>query len=118
MNESPPNENAEERRLVQAGLELQRQDKEDPERAPIVRIAHKVAMEVYRGNEALLRDIESFRRDFLEHFGKSEGQKYRLYHALSGSTPLGSAIYFDAEGEWSIEAKARELAERYHIDIE
>lgn len=44
--------------------------------------------------------------------------RYRLYHALVGSTPPGVAESFDAEGEWSLASKVTELAEKYHLSLD
>lgn len=104
-----------------AGLELQRQDKEDPKRGPIVRQVRAVHEEAYRHYEkkgTIFDDFDSFEKSFAGHFGQKEAWRYRLYHLITGSTPPGTADLFDAEGEWSIAAKMRELAEKYHVDIE
>ncbi len=105
------------RRNRDAGLELQRKDNEDPERGPIVqqvRAVMSAANKNYSENP-LYNELLSFQKSFLEHFGKSEAQSYRLFHASLGSTPPGNADLFDAEGEWSIAQAMQNLAEKYRV---
>lgn len=120
-NESIPAMSAEERNAfaqsVATGRELVRQDGEDPERGPLVRLVCSV-MKAARYGTPLYKEIETFYTAFSSHFkNEKEAKRYRLYHIVIGSTPSGMADLFDTEGEWSIAAKMRELAEKYHIGI-
>ena len=99
-----------------AGFELQRQDREDPERGPVVRQV-RALLRAALASKALRAEIEMFYTDFIGHFGDTEARKHRLLHLLIGSSPLGTANIFDAEGEWSIAAKTRSLARDYDIAL-
>ncbi len=108
------------RRQNKAGLELRKLDDEDPERGSIVQQVRAIerALWKYSGNENSIpySEFEAFKRSFLEHFGKTEARRYRLFHVILGSTPPGNADLFDAEGEWSIAEAMQNLTEKYHID--
>ena len=106
------------RRLNDAGFELQKQDNEDFERGPIVRHAHAVMHTAYKNRGSpLFKDFNFFQKNFIEHFGSKEANRYRLFHYIIGSSPSGENDLFDAEGEWSVAAAMRKLAEKYHIDM-
>lgn len=116
MSEGPPQSGSEEDPDLdlKAGFKLQEQDRNDPERGPLVQEARAVMREVYK-NPALYEEYMDFCDAFKAHFSSEEAQKYRLYHAFIGSTPPGTADRFDAEGAWSIAGKIREFTEKYHI---
>lgn len=109
------------RQLNAAGFKLMEEDKADLERGPIVRLVHAVfhaAYEKYGDKDSPFGDLSLFQKSFVTHFGDTEALQYRLYHLIIGSSPPGNTNLFDAEGEWSIAEKMRELAKKYHIDIE
>ncbi|MCX6788150.1 MAG: hypothetical protein NT108_03250 [Candidatus Kaiserbacteria bacterium] len=117
----PENEHEKFQKSVEVGFELQRQDAEDSERGPIVRRMRAIvekARENYEDNVGFLNDLASFRESWNDHFTVAGARRYRLYHLMTGSSPLGSAIFFDAEGEWSIAKKVQELAEKHTIRTE
>lgn len=98
-----------------AGFKLVEEDKADPERGPIVRLAKAVGKAAARFGTPLYEELNTFCIAFAQHFEK-DARRYRLYHVIIGSGPRGTADLFDAEGEWSIAAKMRELAQKYNID--
>lgn len=103
---------------MELGFELQKQDNEDPERGPIVRQVRALVSAAYRNHRdenSPYNELSSFQRSFAEHFGRTEAQRYRLYHVIIGSTPPGNADLFDAEGEWSIAQVMQGLAEKYRV---
>lgn len=99
-----------------AGQELQRQDREDPERGPIVRAVRVATIEASKRvaeKDSPYNELEVFRNAFMEHFGSQEARRYRLFHIIIGSTPPSTSDLFDADGEWSIATKMQELSEKY-----
>lgn len=120
MSEGPP-ENIYEKfqQEMNAGLELQKKDTEDPDRGPIVRRVRALILAAYKNHkdsDSPYHELSSFQHAFIEHFGRNEAQRYRLYHVIIGSTPPGNADLFDAEGEWSIADAMQNLAEKYRVD--
>ena len=114
----PENKYEEFQQEMNAGLELQKKDLEDSERGPIVRRVRALILAAYEGHKdsnSPYQELSSFQHAFIEHFGRIEAQRYRLYHVMISSTPPGNADLFDAEGEWSIAEAMRNLAEKYHI---
>jgi len=98
------------------GQELQRQDREDPVRGPIVRMVRMVVLEASKTvmeKDSAYAELSAFWNAFLEHFGSDEARRYRLFHIIIGSTPPSTADLFDAEGEWSIALKMQEFTEKY-----
>ena len=122
MSEGLPEKKYEElERQTNLGLELQRQDAEDPERGPIVRQVRAVfaaAYKSYKDKNSPYKDLSLFQNSFVDHFGAAEAHRYRLYHLIIGSTPPGNTDLFDAEGEWSIAEAMQKLAEKYHLESE
>ena len=122
MSEGLPEDKYKEfNQLMEGGFELQKQDSEDPERGPVVREMHAIVEAIYknhRDNIPPYEDLSSFQHAFLEHFGRAEAQRYRLYHLIIGSSPPGDSDLFDADGEWSIAEAMRKLVEKYHISTE
>lgn len=125
MSEGLPEKKYEEfERQMNAGFELQKQDNEDPRRGPIVRQVRALVRAAYknhRDENSPYNELGLFQKSFVEHFGKTEAQRYRLYHVIIGSTPPGNADLFDAEREWSIAEAMQHLAEKYrigHVDAE
>lgn len=111
------------------GSKLVEGDKTDPERGPIVRLVRKTSLAAGKDyaekisknpseRSQFFDDFQAFVQSFLGHFGPTEARRYRLYHIIIGSSPLGDANLFDAEGEWSVATKMSELAKKYNIDIE
>lgn len=100
-------------------MELVRQDEADPMRGPVRRRVQAVYEAAYRaGNESpFFREFQEFQFAFRDHFGQEEALRYRLFHLIIGSGPMGSADLFDAEGEWSIAAKTEELAQKYGVAL-
>jgi len=120
MSEGLPGKYEEFQRQMNAGFELQKQDSEDPERGPIVRQVRALvsaAYKNYKDSNSPYSELSSFQNAFVEHFGRAEAQRYRLYHVIIGSTPPGNADLFDAEGDWSIAGAMQNLVEKYHIGI-
>ena len=119
MSEGLPEKKYEEfQRQMNAGFELQRQDNDDSKRGPIVRQVRALVRAAYKNHtdeNSPYNELSSFQSAFAEHFGKTEAQRYRLYHVIIGSTPPGNADLFDAEGEWSIAEAMQNLAEKYRI---
>lgn len=109
------------REQMAAGQELQRQDKEDPVRGPIVRSVRQFVLEASKRSmeeNSPYTELASFRNAFMEHFGNDTARRYRLFHVIIGSTPPATSDLFDAEGEWSIATKMDELAQKYQISEE
>ncbi len=106
--------------------ELQKQDLEDPERGPSVRMARKVCLAAYSKpkENPLFDELASFQRSFIAHFGRADAQRYRLFHYMTGSTPNEDVDLFDfvdpddAEERWSIATAMQNLSEKYHIHSE
>ena len=131
MSEEPPKNEAKPiesedlfariRQASEAGSKLEEADRADRERGPVVQLVRVVYRAAYKNSLTkgpLFNEFHLFQKSFIEHFGGTEAQRYRLYHIIVGSGPFGDANLFDAEGEWSIATKMRELAKKYNIDIE
>ena len=112
---------------MNAGLELQRQDNEDPERGSVVRRVRAVVSAAYknhRDSNSPYAELTSFQNSFAEHFGRDEALRYRLYHLIISGSPPQEADLFDfvdakdAKEKWSIALAMQNLAEKYHIDTE
>lgn len=119
MSEGPPENRYEKfQQEMNAGFELQKQDNEDPEHGPVVRQVRALVSAAYKNHRDInspYSELSSFQSAFAEHFGRTEAQRYRLYHVIIGSTPPGNADLFDAEGEWSIAQAMQGLAEKYRV---
>ena len=108
------------RRQHEVGRQLLAADLADPVRGPI----WKQAKLVYEASEASKSNgdgkLHSELHGFLESFANSMSQsvpegagRYRLYHALIGSSPVYYAVDFDADGV--LAQKVAELAGKYHL---
>jgi hypothetical protein len=112
--EMPGNKSREVQEPVDDYFDWLGQDKEDPERGPVVRMTEAVFRSaVQKLGTPLMEEFLA-----LQHsFPRDAYYQYRLYHYLIGSTPPRDIVLFDAEGDASVAEKVRALAEKYHIDL-
>ena len=109
---------AEIRRQHAAGVELTRADLADPVRGSVWNKVQAIRTALAEeGNATAQDEITDIGKAFAEHFGEATAKKYRLYHAISGSSPYEGVDLFDAEGEWSIETAMNVIAQKYKVAL-
>lgn len=121
MNEKIPSREYDPEKMkasIDEGLRRVEEDKADPVRGPVMRMAHIVhEAAVRKFGQSLWNDFQIVQSSFPRQFTNPEERKrYRLYHYIIGGTPDDTVDLFDTEGPASIEAGLRALAEKYHID--